>query len=156
VEAYDLSSVYFELVIGEADDRPDLGAMLMRLGRQLLAVEQPILETHDISMWGYAVLTALRDEPMRAQAALARSIGADKTRIIAILDELQQRGLIGREPDPADRRVRLLYLTAAGRSLQRSVQTAVRAAEATLLDQLPLPERRAFLQALQTLHRASG
>jgi hypothetical protein len=40
--------------------------------------------------------------------------------------------------------------------VERSVQTAVRAAEATLLDQLPLPERRAFLQALQTLNRGSG
>ena len=48
----------------------------------LIAEEQPILAAHDISMWGYAVLTALRDEPKRTQAALARSIGADKTRLI--------------------------------------------------------------------------
>ena len=141
---------------GEADDRPDLGAMLVRLGRLLLAVEQPILEDHDISMWGYAVLTALRDEPMRTQAALARSIGADKTRIIAILDELQQRGLIEREADPADRRVRLLRLTAGGRTLQQAAQTAIRAAEATLLDRLPPADRRAFLRALQTLDPASS
>jgi DNA-binding MarR family transcriptional regulator len=146
----------FVPVTGAADDRPDLGAMLMRLGRLLLAVEQPILQAHDISMWGYAVLTALRDEPMRAQAALARSIGADKTRIIAILDELQERGLIEREADPADRRVRLLRLTTAGRSLQRGVQTEIRAAEATLLDQLAPADRRAFLQALQTLDPAAG
>ena len=141
---------------GEADDRPDLGAMLVRLGRLLLAVEQPILEDHDISMWGYAVLTALRDEPMRTQAALARSIGADKTRIIAILDELQQRGLIEREADPADRRVRLLRLTAGGRTLQQAAQTAIRVAEATLLDRLPPADRRAFLRALQTLDPASS
>ena len=143
-------------VTGAADDRPDLGAMLMRLGRLLLAVEQPILQAHDISMWGYAVLTALRDEPMRAQAALARSIGADKTRIIAILDELQERGLIEREADPADRRVRLLRLTTTGGSLQRRVQTEIRAAEATLLDQLTPADRRAFLGALQTLDPAAG
>ncbi|MET7952035.1 MarR family transcriptional regulator [Micromonospora sp. NPDC005324] len=143
-------------MIGDADDRPDLGAMLVRLARSLLVVEKPILEAHDISMWGYAVLTALRDEPMRTQTALARSIGADKTRIIAILDELQRRELIDRDPDPADRRVRLLRLTASGRAVQSEAQAAIRAAEATLLDQLPPPDRQAFLQALVTLDNAAA
>ena len=36
----------------------------------------------------------LRTEPVRTQAALAKSIGADKTRLIPVLDELQRRGLI--------------------------------------------------------------
>ena len=127
--------------------------MLARLGRQLIAMEQPILAEHDVSMWGYAVLTALRDEPMRTQAALARSIGADKTRIIGILDELQRRALIEREPDPADRRVRLLRLTAAGRDLQGAVQAEIRSAEEILLGRLDDDERDFFLRALENLHR---
>jgi DNA-binding MarR family transcriptional regulator len=134
-----------------ADDRPDLAAMVVRLGRALIAIEQPILAEHDVSMWGYGVLSALRDEPMRAQAALARAIGADKTRLIPVLDELQRRGLIEREPDPADRRVRLLGLTPAGRDLHERVQAAIRAAEVRLLDRLPAPDRAALLRSLQAL-----
>jgi DNA-binding MarR family transcriptional regulator len=134
-----------------ADDRPDLAAMVVRLGRALIAIEQPILAEHDVSMWGYGVLSALRDEPMRAQAALARAIGADKTRLIPVLDELQRRGLIEREPDPADRRVRLLGLTPAGRDLHGRVQAAIRAAEVRLLDRLPAPDRAALLRSLQAL-----
>ena len=103
-------------------DRPDLGAMVVRLGRALIAAERPVLAAHDVSMWGYVVLSALADEPMRTQAALARAIGADKTRIIGTLDELQERALIEREPDPEDRRVRLLRLTPAGRQLYASVR----------------------------------
>ncbi|MCY1136901.1 MarR family transcriptional regulator [Actinoplanes sp. Pm04-4] len=141
---------------GEAEDRPDLAAMLMRLGRHMVAVEQPILAAHDISMWGYAVLTVLRDEPMRTQTALARSIGADKTRLIPVLDELQKRGLIEREPDPADRRVRLLGLTPAGRALHQAAQTEIREAEAVLLDQLPAGDRRTFLRALEKLGTESA
>ena len=45
-----------------------------------------------VSMWGYSVLLALDRSAIRTQAALAEAIGADKTRIIAILDELQQSG----------------------------------------------------------------
>jgi DNA-binding MarR family transcriptional regulator len=133
------------------DERPDLAAMVVRLGRALVDAERPVLAAHDVSMWGYIVLTALRDQPMRAQAVLARSIGADKTRIIGVLDDLQERGLIEREPDPADRRVRLLRLTPAGRKLHAKVRAAIRAGEESRLAGIPAGDRRAFLQVLQRL-----
>ena len=136
--------------VPDADhDRPDLGAMVGRFGRTLLAAERPVLAAHGVSMWGYVVLSALADEPMRTQAALARAIGADKTRIIGTLDELQERALIEREPDPGDRRVRLLRLTPAGRDLHTSVRTAIRAVEEQLLTGVTPAEKRAFLNVLQ-------
>ncbi|MFI5893555.1 MarR family winged helix-turn-helix transcriptional regulator [Actinoplanes sp. NPDC051513] len=130
-------------------ERADLGAMVMRLGRRLLAMEQPILEHHGVSMWAYVVLTGLRDGPARAQATLAAAIGADKTRLIPILDDLQKRGLIERDPDPVDRRVRLLQLTAEGRRLQKAVQGDIRKAEETILAETDDPE--AFIAALRAL-----
>ena len=135
----------------DTSDRRDLADMTVRLGRALIAVEQPILAAHDVSMWGYAVLTALREEPVRAQAALARAIGADKTRLIPVLDELQRRGLIDRHPDPADRRVHLLELTPAGHDLQGAVQGEIRVAEVRLLGALPASDRTAFVRSLQVL-----
>jgi predicted transcriptional regulator len=89
------------------DIRRDLAAMVAPLARTLIAAEEPVLRAHGISMWGYVVLTALAEEaaePVRTQAALAQAIGADKSRIIGVLDELQEQGLIERYPDPADRR----------------------------------------------------
>jgi DNA-binding MarR family transcriptional regulator len=133
------------------DDRPDLAAMVGRLGQALIALERPILAAHDVSMWGYAVLSALGGEPVRTQAALARAIGADKTRLIAVLDTLQDRELIEREPDPADRRVHLLRLTPAGRRLQTRVRAAIRAEEVRLLGPVPAADRTAFLRTLQRL-----
>ena len=62
-----------------------------------------------------ACCLALDRSAIRTQAALAEAIGADKTRIIAILDELQQSGLIERVADPEDRRARLLEITQEGR-----------------------------------------
>jgi DNA-binding MarR family transcriptional regulator len=134
-----------------ADDRADLAAMVTRLSRAWIAAEGPILAAHAVSMWGYVVLTALAEEPRRTQAALARSIGADKTRLIAVLDELQERGLIEREPDPDDRRVHLLRLSSAGRRLHATVRSAIRAEEARLLAPLSPTERRVFVRALQAL-----
>ncbi|WP_280213075.1 MarR family winged helix-turn-helix transcriptional regulator [Nocardia cyriacigeorgica] len=138
-------------------DRPDLAAMIVPLGRTLMAIERPILESHGLTMWAYGVLLGLEESPVRTQSALAQAIGADKTRIIPTLDDLQERGLITRVPDPADRRARLLSLTPAGRELRDRTQAAIQQQEAELLSTLPADDRRGFLRALQQLsERRSG
>src|SRR5579862_6376091 len=132
--------------------RPDLAAMAVPLARALVAAEEPILRAHDISMWGYVVLTALAEQPVRTQAALAQAIGADKSRIIGVLDDLQQRGLISRRPDTSDRRVHLLSLTPAGERLRGSVQAAIRDSEEEVLAVVPPADRDAFLRSLKALY----
>lgn len=125
--------------------------MIVPLGRALMAAEQPVLTAHGLTMWAYVVLLHLDEGPARGQGVLAQEIGADKTRIIAVLDDLQERGLIERRPDPADRRARLLALTPEGRTLRDTAQAAIQAQEDQLLNKLPAAERRAFLSALTTL-----
>ncbi|WP_197093544.1 MarR family winged helix-turn-helix transcriptional regulator [Nonomuraea sp. SBT364] len=133
--------------------RRDLAEMLHPLLRSLVAAERPVLAAHGVSMWGYAVLGALDDGSVRTQAALADAIGADKTRIIGTLDTLQAAGLITREPDPRDRRARILAITGAGREIRRSVRAEIQAGEERLLAHLPEADRRGFLRALHALHR---
>ncbi|WP_019928803.1 MarR family winged helix-turn-helix transcriptional regulator [Nocardia sp. BMG111209] len=138
-------------------ERPDLAAMIVPLARALVAAEQPVLDSHGLTMWAYSVLLALGRSPTRGQGLLAEEIGADKTRIIAVLDDLQERGLIERRPDPADRRARLLALTPAGRRLRDATQAAIQAKEELLLGRLDPADRRGFLNtlaALTTLPRA--
>jgi DNA-binding MarR family transcriptional regulator len=132
-------------------DRPDLAAMISPLSRALIDAELPVLREHGLSMWAYSVLLALDERPLRTQAALAESIGADKTRIIGVLDDLQRRGLIERTPDPADRRARVLSLTAEGRRVRDSAQAGIRRGEERLLARLSAEDRRGFLRALQAL-----
>lgn len=134
-----------------AASRPDLAAMTVRLSRALIAAELPVLERHDLPMWGYSVLLALDTEPIRTQAALAEAIHADKTRLIGVLDDLQQRGLIERTPDPADRRARLLSITPAGHRLRRAVQREIQRNEDRVLAQFPPRERASFLKVLRRL-----
>jgi DNA-binding MarR family transcriptional regulator len=131
--------------------RPDLAAMLAPLIRELIAAELPVLKAHDLSMWGYSVLLALDESPMRTQAALAEAIGADKTRIIPTLDELQAKGHIERRPDPDDRRVRLLAITESGRQVKDAVQAGIQRGEERWLSVLSATDRRVFLRALQEM-----
>jgi DNA-binding MarR family transcriptional regulator len=133
------------------EPRPDLAAMLAPLLRELIAAEEPVLEAHSVTMWGYVVLLALDRSSMRTQAALAVAIGADKTRIIRTLDDLQDDGYIERRPDPDDRRVRLLAITDAGRRVKNAVQSEIQRGEERWLGELSAGERRIFLRTLERL-----
>lgn len=125
--------------------------MMAKLARALTTAELPVLEAHGLSMWAYVVLLSLRSEPVRTQAALAQSIGADKTRIIAVLDDLQTRGLIDRQPDQSDRRAHVLSLTDEGRRVRDAAQAEIQRREELLLDRLSPADRRGFMRALQQL-----
>ena len=125
--------------------------MLAPLVRDMMAAELPVLEANGLSMWGYSVLVALDRSAIRTQAALADAIGADKTRIIAILDELQDKGLIERMPDPEDRRARLLAITKDGRRVKEATQAAIQRGEERWLGTLSASDRATFLRVLQEL-----
>jgi DNA-binding MarR family transcriptional regulator len=125
--------------------------MLAPLVRDMIAAELPWLEANGLSMWGYSVLLALDRSAIRTQAALAEAIGADKTRIIAILDELQDKGLIERVADPEDRRARLLAITKEGRKVKDATQAAIQRGEERWLGTLPATDRATFLRVLQEL-----
>lgn len=140
---------------GEDNARQDLAAMLVPLGRVLMQAEMPVLQAHNLTMWGYVVLQALHAEPTRSQASLAEAIGADKTRLIGTLDALQQAGLITRGPDPADRRVHLLAITGEGARVRQSAQDGIQEQEERLLATLPATECSGFLRTLMRLSNLS-
>src|ERR1700760_4016537 len=147
--------IYHRSVVRKAT-RPDLAEMLVDLARKTVAAELPVLEAHGLSMWGYVVLSALDRSPIRTQAALAEAIGADKTRIIPTLDELQEHGHIERIPDPDDRRARLLAITDSGRSVKDAVQAGIQRGEEQWLGQVSASERDVFLRVLDQLSRRGG
>jgi DNA-binding MarR family transcriptional regulator len=135
--------------------RNDLAAMIVPLGRALVAAELPVLRAHGLTMWGYVVLAALGDQPAPTQVALAQSIGADKTRIIGVLDELQQQNLIERRPDATDRRARLVSITEAGRRKRAAAKAEIQRNEDRLLARLPAADRQGLLNALRFLSTLS-
>lgn len=134
---------------GMASQRYDLGATFYRLSQALIAAEEPVLAARGVEMWDYVVLVALRDAPARSQAALAARAGRDTTRLIPILDRLEERELLSRTPDPADRRIRIVELTEAGTRLVNDCQGAIRAMERELLAAVPEAERAAFIETLE-------
>ncbi|RSS79103.1 MarR family winged helix-turn-helix transcriptional regulator [Streptomyces sp. WAC06614] len=81
--------------------------------------------------------------PMRGLATL---LVCDASNVTGIVDRLESRGLVRREPDPADRRVKNVVATDAGREIIRQVREEMQATHGAL-DALD-PEESATLYAL--------
>ena len=145
VKAYSLRAV----------EQQELGALFARITRRLVEAERPLLESHGLSMWAYIALSHLAHEPADTQLALARAIRHDKTRLIALLDELERKDLITRTPDPADRRARIVKLTARGAALHAAARADIRAMEDEFLQALEPRERTALRSTLAQLAAAS-
>jgi DNA-binding MarR family transcriptional regulator len=71
--------------------------------------------------------------------------------MVALVDELEQRGLVERRPDPADRRVRALYLTRKGRSTLTRGRKIASAHEEELTRGLSETDRTRLTKLLQKM-----
>jgi DNA-binding MarR family transcriptional regulator len=67
------------------------------------------------------------DQPLPMRE-LATRLKCDPSNITGLIDRLEARGLVERQPHPADRRVKYLVLTAAGRELRERLSARVFAA----------------------------
>ena len=60
------------------------------------------------------ILRAIKQADGLSQQALGETLGMFPSRLVVVLDELEQRGLVERRDSPADRRSYALHLTEAG------------------------------------------
>ena len=98
-------------VAGLADG---LRPAVMRLARRLRQVRADGLDLTPSQLSAMGVLARSEDQPIGALAAAERVAAPSMTRTVKALEE---RGLVARTPDPADRRHSLVSLTTSGRQV---------------------------------------
>ena len=137
-------------------EHDDLGALFARITRRLIDAERPLLEANGLSMWGYIALSHLAREPASTQLVLAQAMRYDKTRLIGLLDELEDDGLIARTVDPTDRRARIVTLTEAGEARHAAARADIRAMEDDFLEDLDPAEQTRLRDTLARLAEVSA
>jgi DNA-binding MarR family transcriptional regulator len=78
------------------------------------------------------------------------------SRMVGLLDELEQRGLVERRRGTGDRRVHSLHLTGEGQILVTRLKGLGRDAERDLLAALSVSERRQLFELLQRVSVQQG
>jgi DNA-binding MarR family transcriptional regulator len=87
------------------------------------------------------ILRFLRQCPGISQQKLAGALGMHASRLVALIDGLEKRGLVVREANADDRRVYSLRLTDAGAEMLQSIGQAARSHNERLCASLSAEER---------------
>jgi DNA-binding MarR family transcriptional regulator len=125
--------------------------LLKRLGWAVKDRAMDAYEAAGFSPYHYAVLALLEEEPRETQAMIADALGYDRSHLVGLLDELEERGLIERRRDPADRRRHLVKLTAEGKRALNRLRTIARRVDDEFLAPLDEEQRAAFHALLLAL-----
>jgi MarR family transcriptional regulator for hemolysin len=94
--------------------RPPIGLHLTRTARSVSRAFDDALAQADGSVPVWLVLISLKSRPVRNQRELAEAVGIREATLTHHLNSMDERGLITRRRDPANRRVHLVELTELG------------------------------------------
>jgi DNA-binding MarR family transcriptional regulator len=127
------------------------GFLLKRLGWSLKDRTMSAFEAVGESPYHHAVLAVLEEGARETQATIADALGYDRSYLVGLLDELEERGLIDRRRDPGDRRRHLVNLTPAGKKTLKRLRAISKEIEEEFFAPLGADERKTLHQLLLKL-----
>ncbi|WP_461156114.1 MarR family winged helix-turn-helix transcriptional regulator [Saccharopolyspora tripterygii] len=119
-------------------------------GRELVA---GALAGEGLRLSQHAVLAAVAEHGPLAQAEVVRRLDIDAKDVVGLINELQDKGLVQRRPDPRDRRKNAVSVTPAGLECLRRCSALADEANQRLLAPLSVTERELLLMLLARVHR---
>ena len=102
------------------------------------------------------VLNRLARSPGESQRALADALGMHAPRLVALIDDLEARGLVERGRDPRDRRNYAISLTDAGHQTMRKLSAVAQQHERALTAALHEEERAQLASLLRRIADEQG
>jgi DNA-binding MarR family transcriptional regulator len=130
------------------------GFLLARLGASFKSKAIDRLEQEGFEPHQYSVLAILAEGAQEAQATIAEALALDASRVVALLDSLEKRGLVARQRHAADRRRHVVTITAAGKRQLERLRSIARALEDEFFASLAPEDRETFHQMLLQLAAA--
>ncbi|MGH7749205.1 MAG: MarR family winged helix-turn-helix transcriptional regulator [Candidatus Dormibacteria bacterium] len=128
-----------------------VGFLISQLGYVISGRFKDLLTPLGVEPRHFLVLRNLANSEGSSQHALGQALHIPPSRMVGIVDSLEQRGLVERRSNPRDRRARALFLTGEGRRmLNRTFQVAVEH-ERAICGELSAAERDQLLGLLSRL-----
>jgi DNA-binding MarR family transcriptional regulator len=139
---------------GIAQQWPTL--LMIKLGRITAHRFTEALEPFGIRPRHVAALIELRDRGELTQQSLCGQLHLDPTNLVAILNELEDRGYATRRRDPEDRRRHLVEVSKKGVAVIEKVSAVMDGVEAELLEGFDPAEREQLEGLLTAIWERSG
>jgi MarR family transcriptional regulator, lower aerobic nicotinate degradation pathway regulator len=125
--------------------------LLKRLGFKVKERAQEALEPTGLNPQHHAVLSLLDEGTCTAQWRIADRLVYDRSQLVGLLDDLEERGLVARKRDPVDRRRHLVSLTPEGTKALGELRAIASEVEKEFLAPLDAGERRTLHSLLLKL-----
>jgi MarR family transcriptional regulator for hemolysin len=120
-----------------ADDRRHIGFLIADVARLMRSSFDRRVRRIGLTRSQWLVLSRLDRHPGLSQSELAEMLEVERATAGRMIDRMERRNWLVRRPDPADRRINRLYLTAEAEAVQAEMG---RIAEALLDDAMALLE----------------
>jgi len=127
------------------------GYLLARLGEASRRRFQTALEPEGLHPRHFGVMTMVAAQPGMSQQLLHEKTAIDPSSMVAVIDELEARGLAERRPDPGDRRARTIFLTEQGEQTLKRVRALAANLQREFFAVLTAEERRTLHALLRKL-----
>jgi len=136
--------------------RTDIAFLLAQLGAYAAERFGERAAALDFTRPQAGLLRLISREPGLSQQAVARRLGTPPSRLVALVDDLEQRGLVERRRNPGDRRNYALHPTAAGEQAMAALGRVSLEHEQAITAPLTQAERAQLSALLAKLAAAHG
>ncbi len=127
------------------------GHLIRRAQQIAVAIFIEECAAYDLTPVQYATLVAIRENEGIDATRLSAIVALDRSTLGNVLERLEARGLVGRYASVEDKRVKLLKISAAGRSLIKKAQASALRAQERILEPLQPSDRRTLMKLLSQL-----
>jgi len=125
--------------------------LLSQLGAHATALFSERVASLDLTPPQVGFLRLVGSEAGSSQQAIASRLGMAPSRLVPLIDDMEERGLVERRSDPQDRRNHALYLTAKGGRLMGQLNEVAIAHEEAVCAGLDPKERQQLVALLQRI-----
>jgi len=141
---------------GSPPRRPGSAFLLAQVGAHAAALFAERIKALDLTPAQAGLLRLIAWQPGQSQQAIASTLGIPPSRLVLLIDNLEERGLVERRQNPEDRRHHALHLTDLGGDFMRQLATVGAAHEEDICTGLDVDERAQLHDLLERLAARQG
>jgi MarR family transcriptional regulator, lower aerobic nicotinate degradation pathway regulator len=127
------------------------GHLFRRMQQIAVSIFMEECEVFDLTPVQYAALVAIHTHPGIDATRLSAVIAFDRSTLANVIERLEAKAFVQRQPAPDDKRVKLLYLTKAGATVLQDITPSVEKAQARMLQPLKPADRKTLLALMVQL-----